>query len=159
MNGEQQRTADIVIGVDIGTTATKVVAATVEAEVLHQTERGYPLRTGEPGEATQDPETVRDAAVEALAECAAWAREQGHEVRALSFSTAMHTVLGLDAGFGTLEEECAEQGRDYEEVLDQRQEEVRMMKERGLPLPQWAAGAPAGAPGGKSATPEKPQAE
>jgi lambda family phage portal protein len=51
-------------------------------------------------------------------------------------------VLGMEAGFGTLEDECAEQGRDYEEVLDQRQLEVRMMKERGLALPTWAMGSP-----------------
>lgn len=89
--------APVVLGIDLGTTATKVVAATSGAEVLHQTERGYPLRTAETGEATQDPQQVRDAAIEALAECVEWTREQGHEVRALSFSTAMHTVLGLDA--------------------------------------------------------------
>ncbi|MCX2732577.1 gluconokinase [Saccharopolyspora sp. NFXS83] len=89
--------APVVLGIDLGTTATKVVAATSDAEVLHQTERGYPLRTDETGEATQDPEQVRNAAVEALAECATWAREQGHEVRALSFSTAMHTLVGLDS--------------------------------------------------------------
>ncbi|GBQ84126.1 bacteriophage capsid protein [Gluconacetobacter johannae DSM 13595] len=53
-------------------------------------------------------------------------------------------VLGLDAGFGTLERECAEQGLDYEEVLDQRRVERQMMTERGLPFPQWAVGAPAG---------------
>lgn len=52
-------------------------------------------------------------------------------------------VLGLDAGFGTLEDECAEQGRDYEETLDQRALEIRMMKDRGIPMPLWAAGAPA----------------
>lgn len=51
-------------------------------------------------------------------------------------------VLGMEAGFGTLEDECAEQGRDYEETLDQRQVEIRMMKERGLPLPTWAMGSP-----------------
>jgi lambda family phage portal protein len=51
-------------------------------------------------------------------------------------------VLGMEAGFGTLEDECAEQGRDYEEVLDQRQLEVAMMKERGLALPTWAMGSP-----------------
>ncbi len=62
-------------------------------------------------------------------------------------------VLGLDAGFGTLEQECAEQGLDYEEVLDQRQVEVAMMKERGLPLPQWAVGAPTNA---AASPPEKP---
>lgn len=90
--------AAVVLGIDLGTTATKVVAATSGAEVLHQTEREYPLHTSETGEATQDPQQVRDAAIDALAECAEWAREQGHEVRALSFSTAMHTVLGLDSG-------------------------------------------------------------
>ncbi|GBQ23117.1 bacteriophage capsid protein [Gluconacetobacter sacchari DSM 12717] len=52
-------------------------------------------------------------------------------------------VLGLDAGFGTLERECAEQGLDYEEVLDQRQIERRMMTERELPFPEWAVGVPA----------------
>jgi lambda family phage portal protein len=52
-------------------------------------------------------------------------------------------VLGLDAGFGTLEDECAEQGRDYEETLDQREVEVRMFRDRGLPMPEWAAGMPA----------------
>ncbi|GAA4611657.1 gluconokinase [Saccharopolyspora hordei] len=88
--------APVVLGIDLGTTATKVVAAGVDAHVLHQTERGYPLRTEEPGEATQDAVQVRDAAVEALAECAAWAAEHGHEVAGLSFSTAMHTLVGLD---------------------------------------------------------------
>ncbi|MFC7342353.1 gluconokinase [Saccharopolyspora griseoalba] len=87
----------VVLGVDLGTTATKVVAAGTDARVLHQTERGYPLRTDESGEATQDAEQVLAAAVEALAECAGWARENGHEVAGLSFSSAMHTLVGLDS--------------------------------------------------------------
>ncbi|MGW1678580.1 gluconokinase [Saccharopolyspora sp. NPDC002376] len=89
--------ASVVLGIDLGTTATKVVAAGVDARVLHHTERGYPLRTDEPGEATQDAVQVRDAAIEALAECVAWAKEHGHEVAGLSFSTAMHTLVGLDS--------------------------------------------------------------
>ncbi|TDD90258.1 carbohydrate kinase [Saccharopolyspora karakumensis] len=87
----------VVLGVDLGTTATKVVAAGTDARVLHTTERGYPLRTDEPGEATQDAAEVLRAAIEALADCAAWAREQGHEVAGLSFSSAMHTLVGLDS--------------------------------------------------------------
>ncbi|SHJ68879.1 phage portal protein, lambda family [Roseomonas rosea] len=59
-------------------------------------------------------------------------------------------VLGMEAGFGTLEQESAEQGRDYEENLDQRQVEIRMMKQRGLPLPQWAAGPPNQPQGGRN---------
>ncbi len=62
-------------------------------------------------------------------------------------------VLGLDAGFDTLEDQCAEQGRDYEETLDQRQVERRMFTERGLPFPEWANGVPA------AQTTKKPDAE
>jgi gluconokinase len=89
--------APVVLGVDLGTTATKVVAAGTDAQVLHQTERGYPLRTDESGEATQDAAQVLAAAIEALGECAGWAREKGHEVAGLAFSSAMHTLVGLDA--------------------------------------------------------------
>lgn len=46
-------------------------------------------------------------------------------------------VLGLDAVLSTLEEECAKQGLDYEEVLDQREYELQMMKDRNIPPPQW----------------------
>lgn len=58
-------------------------------------------------------------------------------------------ILGLDAGFSTMEEECASQGMDWEENLDQRAREIERFKELGLPLPQWAGpvvktqGAPA----------------
>jgi lambda family phage portal protein len=47
-------------------------------------------------------------------------------------------VLGMDAGLSTLELECAEQGLDYEEVLDQRKREIEAFKERGIPVPTWA---------------------
>ncbi|MGI8309516.1 hypothetical protein [Saccharopolyspora hattusasensis] len=47
--------------------------------------------------ATQDAVHVRDAAIEALAECVAWAKEHDHPVAALSFSTSMHTLVGLDS--------------------------------------------------------------
>ena len=88
----------VVLGIDLGTTATKVVAGTREGEVLHQTERGYALHTDEPGEAVQVAEVVRDAAIEALHECVSWTETTGHPVEALSFSSAMHTLVGLDSG-------------------------------------------------------------
>ena len=90
------RQEPVVLGIDLGTTATKVVAATSDARVLHCTERSYPLRTEESGEAVQDAVRVRDAALAALVDCVGWAAEHGHPVVALSFSTAMHTLLGLD---------------------------------------------------------------
>ena len=87
----------VVLGIDIGTTATKVVAGTRGGEIPHQTERGYSLRTDDSGEAVQDAAEVREAAVEALVECARWAAEDGRTVEAISFSSAMHTLVGLDS--------------------------------------------------------------
>jgi lambda family phage portal protein len=49
-------------------------------------------------------------------------------------------VLGLDAGFSTLEQACAEMnGADWREMIEQRAVEVAMFKEKGLKLPIWAA--------------------
>jgi lambda family phage portal protein len=53
-------------------------------------------------------------------------------------------VLGLDAGFGTLDETVAEiAGADWRERLEQRAVEVEYMKKLGLPMPDWAGGEPA----------------
>lgn len=46
-------------------------------------------------------------------------------------------VLGLDAGLSTMEDECAKQGTDWEENLEQRALEYQRMMELGLPRPQW----------------------
>ncbi|MDR7301765.1 gluconokinase [Haloactinomyces albus] len=87
----------IVLGIDLGTTATKVVAADREGVVLNQTKRENELRTDKLSEAVQDAEAVRDSAIAAVAECVSWAQDNGHRIAGLSFSAAMHTLLGLDA--------------------------------------------------------------
>lgn len=47
-------------------------------------------------------------------------------------------VVGMDAGFQTLEDTCAEQGLDMEEVLEQRAYEIKKFDELGIPRPEWA---------------------
>lgn len=48
-------------------------------------------------------------------------------------------VLGMQAGLSTLEIEAAEgSGEDWEEILDQREREVKAFQERGLEVPTWA---------------------
>lgn len=85
----------VVLGIDLGTTATKVVAAGLDGRVAALVEHSYPLTTGPNGEATQDADEVLAAARAALAagveSCA------GFDVVGLSFSAAMHTLLPLDA--------------------------------------------------------------
>ncbi len=48
-------------------------------------------------------------------------------------------ILGIKGGLSTLKRECAEQGLDYEEVIQQRAAEVAQFKEAGLPLPEGYA--------------------
>lgn len=58
---------EVVLGVDLGTTATKVVATRLDGRVVATAEQGYELQTGEHGEAVQDPQAVLAAATKALA--------------------------------------------------------------------------------------------
>ncbi|HYN95494.1 MAG TPA: gluconokinase [Pilimelia sp.] len=87
---------DVVIGLDMGTTATKAVAAGVDGAVRAMTSVGYPLLVPAAGWAELDPERLRRAAVEALTTVAGQARERGDAVVAITLSTAMHGLLPLD---------------------------------------------------------------
>ncbi len=51
---------------------------------------------------------------------------------------AQAAQMRMDMGISTLEAECAEQGRDWEETIEQRAREIKKFKELGLPVPQWA---------------------
>lgn len=85
--------ADIVIGVDIGTTATKAVAFGLDGEELASASAGYPLLTPHPGYAEQDPDAilaaVRETARDVVAQVGAG------RVAGLAFSSQMHTLIGL----------------------------------------------------------------
>ena len=50
-------------------------------------------------------------------------------------------VLGMQAALSTLEDECAEQGLDFEEVLEQRKYEIGLFTEYGIPQPEWTGKA------------------
>ena len=86
---------ELYVGIDIGTSNTKVIAINTEGEVRYATSRGYPLHTPTEGYMEQDPELVAKAVVEALQELASLIQSDDHLVAA-SFSCAMHSVLLLD---------------------------------------------------------------
>lgn len=64
-------------------------------------------------------------------------------------------ILGLDGGLSTLKRECAEQGLDYEEVIQQRKLEMKQWNEAGLPPAKWFGGSADDA----SRPDEEPQAQ
>lgn len=87
--------AEVVIGVDVGTTATKVTAFGLGGHGRVSAIREYPLLRPRPGWEVQDPLVLRSAVVAALAECAAGCA--GARVLGISLSAAMHGLLGVDA--------------------------------------------------------------
>ncbi len=85
---------EVVIGADAGTTAVKVSAFGVGSPWRHTVVREYPLLHPQPGWEVQDPDVIVTALVGALGECVQ--RCEGARVLAISLSTAMHGLLGLD---------------------------------------------------------------
>lgn len=86
--------AQLIVGLDVGTTSAKAVAFDARGAVHGAGDRGYALREPAPGDAEQDAHEVIDAALAATA--AAVAQAGSDRVAAISLSTAMHALIGLD---------------------------------------------------------------
>jgi gluconokinase len=89
---------DVVIGIDTGTTATKAVAAGLNAELRAQASVHYPLSVPGPGRAELDAAELRAAAVHALIEVVGHCRARGDRVIAVSLSAFLHGLVPMDAG-------------------------------------------------------------
>jgi gluconokinase len=86
-----------VLAVDVGTTSTKAVLFDVSGAVVARAVHEYPLAAPRPGWAVQDPDLIAAAALDAVAAVAADARARQVTVAGLAVSTAMHSLLALDA--------------------------------------------------------------
>jgi gluconokinase len=87
-------TADLVVAIDVGTTATKVTAFAVDGRPVAAAEHGYPLHAPAPGRAEQDPDELLAAVQISLADVVA--QVGADRVAGLALSSAMHTLMGLD---------------------------------------------------------------
>jgi gluconokinase len=89
-------TGEVILGLDVGTTAVKVVAFDVRGRSAQpaSTLREYPLHQPEAGWQVQDPPTVLAAIDDAIKACVTLLGEA--RIAALSISTAMHDLIGLD---------------------------------------------------------------
>ena len=56
---------------------------------------------------------------------------------------AQAAVIRMDGGITTLAHECAEQGLDVEQVIEERAQIIAMWKASGMALPAWAHDVPA----------------
>lgn len=94
-DGRGSPPAEVIIGLDVGTTAAKVVAFGLGSRWRHSAIREYPLLQPNPGWQVQDPQAIAAAVLGALTECVG--ALGGARVLGLSVSTAMHGLIGLDA--------------------------------------------------------------
>ncbi len=88
--------AAVLIGIDIGTSATKVLACSSTGEAFATAARAYALRTPRPESVELDADEVLGAAAEALREVLATCNARAPVV-AIGFSCAMHGIVPVDA--------------------------------------------------------------
>lgn len=89
----EPRPRRVVIGLDVGTTATKVVAFDLDSPWRFAIGHEYPLLEPEPGWQVQEPAVIAAAVRRCLSDCAKTLGDA--EVLAVSLSTAWHGLLGL----------------------------------------------------------------
>ncbi len=87
----------VVVGVDLGTSAVKVLATTVGGREVASGAEFYGLETPQAGYVEQDADVVYRATMRVLARVLADVRLRGDDVAAIGFSAAMHGVLCVDA--------------------------------------------------------------
>jgi gluconokinase len=86
----------VVVGVDLGTSAVKVLAVTVTGREVAAGSEFYGLATPQARYVEQDAEVVYRAAMRVLARVIADVRPRGADVAAIGFSAAMHGVFCVD---------------------------------------------------------------
>ncbi len=85
-----------VIGVDLGTSAVKVLLVGQDGSVRAETSREYPLYHEKSGWSEQEPEDWVNGTLEALRELVAQSGVSPSDIQGLSFSGQMHGLVLLD---------------------------------------------------------------
>ncbi|PSL35610.1 gluconokinase [Chitinophaga ginsengisoli] len=84
---------EYIIGVDLGTSSAKVLAIRQDGKVMAHSQQEYPIRNPEPGHSEQEPDVILDAVRNGIRSVATIMKDPP---AAVSFSTAMHSVMAVD---------------------------------------------------------------
>jgi gluconokinase len=84
------------IGIDIGTTSTKVVLFDEKGAAVAHHAKSYPLLAEVPGAAEQNPDEIYEAVVYSLRETVRKSGDLAEKIGFISFSTAMHSLIAVD---------------------------------------------------------------
>jgi gluconokinase len=127
------RPAQVIVGLDVGTTGVKAVAFGLGSSWRRVAIREYPLLQPAPDQAVQDPGTIVKAASVALAECVAGAGDA--DVLAVAVSAAMHGLIGVDSELRPLTPLITwADARAWEEALSLQQSGLDLQALTGVPV-------------------------
>jgi gluconokinase len=87
----------LVIVIDMSTSSVKVEAVSLAAAGHGSAEPKYPTEAPHPGWSEQDPAVSAAATAEAVREMADLVTGAGRTIAGVSYSSAMHSLIGLDA--------------------------------------------------------------
>ncbi|MFL1695868.1 gluconokinase [Weissella kandleri] len=84
------------IGVDIGTTSTKTIIYSENAEILGTATEYYPLITDRPDKAEENPDTIFQAVLTSIKKVVLQINPKDHPIKAVSFSVQQHSLMAVD---------------------------------------------------------------
>lgn len=88
---------EYIIGLDIGTSSAKAIAFDLKGKVVAENSIGYPILSPHPSYFEQDPEVIFQAVVKSVASVASQLSALGYQLKGISFSSAMHSLMAVDA--------------------------------------------------------------
>ncbi|WP_026571031.1 xylulokinase [Sediminibacillus terrae] len=91
-----------VVGVDLGTSAVKILLVDQQGSVVHEVSKSYPLIQEKTGYSEQDPQVWVDQTAAGLSDLLKKADVDAGEVEGISFSGQMHGLVLLDEHYDVL---------------------------------------------------------
>jgi gluconokinase len=84
------------IGVDIGTSSVKAVSIDNQGEITNTRQISYPIFSSSPDFQEQAPEEIFNATIKVLKDILADNEYSRNQIKAISFSAAMHSLMAVD---------------------------------------------------------------
>lgn len=124
---------DYIIGIDIGTTATKGVLYDEQGKKIIEKSISYPLVQNMPNQAEENPNIIFDAVQQIIY---ALSRKVDNIV-AISWSAQMHSIIGVDKDFNLLTNSITWADNRAEKIVEQAKETglaQQIYQKTGMPM-------------------------
>ncbi|MDD4461297.1 MAG: gluconokinase [Eubacteriales bacterium] len=84
------------LGIDLGTSSVRAVLFNHDGQPVHAEQRETPLMTETAATAELDPDLIFDQLIEVVSQSTRFAREHNHHIRAIGWSTQLHSLMAVD---------------------------------------------------------------